>query len=343
MRSGRHFVSDNNAGVHPEVLAAIAAANLGHVRSYGDDPYTRAAIACFREHFGPQTEAYLVFNGTGANVLGLTAVTRPYNAIICAAGAHLNLDECGAPERMTGCKLLLCATPDGKLRPADVERHLTGIGDEHRVQPLVVSISQATEWGTVYRPQEVIELAEVSHRNGLRLHMDGARIANAAVSLGVPLRAFTSDAGVDVLSFGGTKNGLLGAEAVLFLGGSAPEGFPFVRKQAMQLASKMRFLAVQFTALLGTDLWRRNAEQANRMARRLGDAIQTIPEVELTQPVEANGVFARMPARHIAALQARADFYLWDPATSEVRWMTAWDTTEEDVDRFVEALREIVQ
>jgi threonine aldolase len=339
----RHFASDNNAGVHPEVLAAIAAANVGHVPAYGHDPYTEAAVACFREHFGPETRAWLVFNGTAANVLGLRAITASHHAVICADGAHIHLDECGAPERFTGCKLLLCPSPDGKLRPADLERHWQGIGDEHRVQPRVVSISQATELGTVYRPEEIRVLAEAAHRLGLYLHLDGARLANAAASLGLPLRALTTDAGVDVVSFGGTKNGLLGAEAVLFLNGLDPADFQYVRKQAMQLASKMRFLAVQFSTLLGTDLWRRNAEHANRMARRLAEQVHGIPGVELTQPVEANGVFARVPARHIPALQAQARFYVWNPATSEVRWMTAWDTTEDDVDRFAAAIREIVR
>lgn len=339
----RHLASDNNAGIHPEVLAAIAAANTGHVKAYGQDPYTEAAEACFREHFGPATQAWLVFNGTAANVLSLQALTAPHHAIICAEGAHINVDECGAPERFTGCKLLLCPTANGKLTPDDIERHLGGVDDEHRVQPRVVSISQVTELGTVYRPEEIRRLAETAHRHGLYLHLDGARIANAAVSLGVPFQHFTTDAGVDVVSFGGTKNGLLGAEAVLFLGGFAPPDFQFVRKQAMQLASKMRFLSVQFTALLGTDLWRRNAEHANRMARRLAEGVRGIPGVVLTQPVEANGVFARVPSRHIPALQARANFYVWSQATSEVRWMTAWDTTEDDVDRFVAAAREIVR
>ncbi len=343
MIPARHFASDNNAGVHPEVLAAIAGANAGHVPAYGQDPYTEAAIECFREHFGPGTRAWFVFNGTAANVLALQALMAPHQAVICADGAHIHLDECGAPERFIGCKLLLCPTPDGKLRPADIERHWHGIGDEHRVQPRIVSISQATERGTVYRPEEIRALADTAHRLGLYLHMDGARLANAAAGLGLPLRALTTDAGVDVVSFGGTKNGLLGAEAVLFLTGLEPADFKYLRKQGMQLASKMRFLAVQFTALLGTDLWRRNAEHANRMARRLAEAVRGIPGVELAQPVEANGVFVRVPARHIPALQERARFYVWDAATSEVRWMTAWDTTEEDVDRFAAAVREIVR
>lgn len=339
----RAFASDNNAGVHPEVLAALAAANAGHVRSYGHDAYTERAQALFRQHFGPRAEAWIVFNGTAANVLGLGAVTRPHHAVICSDGAHIHVDECGAPEKYTGCKLLPVRATDGKLRPSDLPPLLHGIGDEHRVQPRVVSISQSTELGTVYSLEEVRALADAAHRLGLLLHMDGARLANAAVALDLPLGAFTTEAGVDLLSFGGTKNGLMGAEAVVFLQGTGSAEMAFLRKQGMQLASKMRFLAVQFIALLEGDLWRRNATQANRMARRLADGVRGIPGVTLTQPVEANGVFAIVPAGHIPALQAHTHFYVWNAETSEVRWMTAWDTTEDDVERFAAAVREVVR
>jgi threonine aldolase len=343
MISRRHFASDNYAGVHPEVLQALADANVGHAPSYGHDRWTERAQSVFREHFGPATRAYLVFNGTAANVLGIQAVTRPFHAVLCAEGAHIQVDECGAPERFTGCKLLLCPTPDGKLRPGDITSRLGGMGDEHRVQPRVVSISQATELGTVYTPDEIRALAEAAHANGLLLHLDGARIANAAVSLGLPLRQLTTDVGVDILSFGGTKNGLMGAEAVLFLSGPERPEFPFIRKQGMQLASKMRFLAAQFVALLGTDLWRRNAEQANRMARLFAERVRRVAGITLTQAVEANGVFARVPPEHIPALQERAFFYVWNPAIAEVRWMMSWDTTEDDVEQFAAAAREIVR
>lgn len=344
MSARRHFASDNNAGMHPEVLQAIIEANgAGHLSSYGHDPLTERALELFREHFGPTASAWLVFNGTAANVLGLQAVTRPHQAVICADGAHINVDECGAPERFTGCKLIAVPTSDGKLRPEDLPRLLAGTGDEHKVQPRVVSITQSTELGTVYSIAEISALAETAHRHGLLLHMDGARIANAAVSLGVPFRAFTTDAGVDLLSFGGTKNGLMGAEAVVLLREGLATEMPFIRKQGMQLASKMRFLAVQFIALLGTDLWRRNAEHANRMARLLAAGIGDVRRVTLTQPVQANGVFARVPAEHIPALQERAFFLVWNAETTEVRWMTAWDTTENDVLRFVDAVREIVK
>ncbi|HXI20260.1 MAG TPA: low specificity L-threonine aldolase, partial [Gemmatimonadales bacterium] len=288
MTALRQFASDNYAGVPPAVLRALAEANVGHTPSYGRDPWTARAEQLFREHFGDETAVYLVFTGTAANVLGLQAVTRPYHAVICAAGAHIEVDECGAPERFAGSKLIVCPTPDGKLRPADIERQLEWLGDVHKVQPRVVSITQATELGTVYRPEEIRTLADTAHAHGLVLHLDGARIANAAVSLGAAFRRFTTDAGVDVVSFGGTKNGLLAAEAVLFLDGRGPEDFPFLRKQGMQLASKMRFLAAQFVALLGTDLWRTNAEHANRMARLLAAGVEAVPGIRLTQPVEAN-------------------------------------------------------
>jgi threonine aldolase len=338
----RHFASDNNAGVHPEVLAAIAQANVGHARAYGADPFTARAVAAFRSHFGEETEAFLVYGGTGANVLGIQAVTRPHQAVICADGAHINIDECSAPERFSGCKLLTVPTQDGRIRPDDLDPLLHGLGDEHRVQPRVLSVSQATELGTVYQVADLRALCDAAHDRGLLVHVDGARIANAAASLGVPLRAITTDVGVDLLSFGGTKNGLLGAEAVLFLGGLAIPDFKYIRKQGMQLASKMRFLAAQFLALLEGDLWLRNATHSNRMARRLADRIAGLRNVRLTQPVEANGVFAILPAAAIVPLQERRNFGVWNPVTNEVRWMTAWDTTEEDVDSFAADIREVV-
>ncbi len=338
----RSFASDNNAGAHPEIMAAIIAANDGHVRAYGDDPYTARAVARFREHFGPRTEAFLVFNGTGANVLGLAAVTRPHQAVICAELAHINVDECGAPERMAGCKLLGIPAPDGRLTTEGVLSRVHGIGDQHHVQPRVVSISQSTEYGTVYTAAQVRALADCAHAHGMLLHMDGARICNAAAALDLPLRAFTVDAGVDVLSFGGTKNGLLGAEAVLFFEPSLAEGFRFVRKQGMQLSSKMRFAGAQFDALLGSDLWLRSARHANAMARRLAAQFADIPAITVTQPVEANAVFARVPREHLAALQAESFFYIWDEPTTEARFMASFDTTEDDVDRFADAAARIL-
>lgn len=343
MNARRHFASDNQAGMHPEVLQALAAANTGHVPSYGHDSSTEQVEAIFRDHFGPGTRSYLVFNGTAANVLGIQAVVQPHHAVICGEDAHLQMDECGAPERFTGCKLLLVPTPEGKLTPERVISRISGIGDEHRVQPRVVSITQSTEIGTVYTRAEIQALAAAAHNHGLLLHMDGSRISNAAVSLGSGFRDFTTDAGVDIVSFGGTKNGLMGAEAVLFLNGLEPADVLFLRKQGMQLGSKMRFMATQFLALLGTDLWKRNATNANRMAQRLAEQIRDVPGIRLTQRVEANGVFATVHAALVPVLQQEAMFYVWNPTTSEVRWMTAWDTTEEDVDQFARAVRKVVR
>jgi threonine aldolase len=338
----RAFASDNNAGVHPEVLAALAAANTGHVRAYGDDPWTKGAVAKLRTHFGSDADVHFVFGGTGANVLGLQCVTQPYHAVVCPATAHIAVDECGAPERFTGCKLVTLETRDGKLRAEQLAPLLHHIGDQHHSQPRVVSVSQSTELGTVYRPAELRALADAAHAHGLLLHVDGARLANAAVALDLPLRAITTDAGVDVLSLGGTKNGLMGAEAVVFLNGTLAPDFRFVRKSGMQLASKMRFLAAQFDALFTDDLWQRSAANANRMAQRLGKAASEIPGVKLARPVEANGVFVFLPRAAIAPLQQHSFFYVWDEETCECRWMTSFDTTEADVDTFVAAAREIV-
>jgi len=339
MKPTRSFASDNNAGIAPEVLAGIVRANEGHAVGYGDDVYTRSAEAVFRRHFGEDIEVFFVFNGTAANCLSLKAVTDSYHAVICADAAHINVDECGAPEKFIGSKLIPVATEGGKLTVEAVKDRCQGIGDQHHVQPRVISITQATEVGTVYRPAEVASLARFAHERGMFLHIDGARIANAAASLGVGLRAVTGDLGVDVLSFGATKNGALGAEAVVFFRPELAANFKFYRKQGMQLASKMRFLAAQFEALLSGDLWLRNAQHSNRMAQRLEHGICKIPEVKIVYPVEANAVFAQVPPHLIAKLQDRYFFYVWNDADSVVRWMCSWDTTEEDVEEFLEFIR----
>jgi threonine aldolase len=332
------FASDNHAGVHAEVMDAVVAANAGHAAAYGGDPWTARAAERFREHFGPATRAFGVFNGTAANVLSLLALTQPWEAVVCARTAHLHLDECGAPER-AGRKLLTVATPDGRLTPELVEPLLGRLGDEHAIQPRLVSIAQSTELGTVYPPDAVAALADWAHSHGMLLHVDGARLCNAAASLGVPLRALTTDAGVDALSFGGTKIGLMGAEAVVLLRDGEPDGFKYLRKQSMQLASKMRYISAQLDALLAGDLWRRAAEHANAMARRLAAAVEGAPGLRITQPVEANGVFAILPPDVTARLQEDWPFYVWDERTGEVRWMTAWDTAPEDVDGFAAQVR----
>jgi threonine aldolase len=337
----RGFASDNSATVHPDVLAAIARVNVGHAFGYGHDEYTPRVEAMFAERFGATARAFFVFTGGAANVLSLRAACRPWQAVICSESAHMNVDECGAPESLAGVKLLPIPTEHGKLTPELVESRITRVGDEHAVQPRVVSLTQCTELGTNYTPRETRSLADVAHGHGMLVHMDGARLSNAAAALDLPLRALTTDVGVDVLSFGGTKNGLLGGEAVVFLNGELSDGFEYLRKQTLQLASKMRFLAAQFDALLSDELWLRCARHANAMAARLADAVGGIGGVEITRPVETNAVFAMLAAKATAALAERFAFYVWDERTSEVRWMCSWDTTEEDVDRFADAVREV--
>ncbi|MBW3653611.1 MAG: low specificity L-threonine aldolase [Actinobacteria bacterium] len=328
------FASDNYAGAHPEVLAAIADANDGHAVAYGGDPWTARAEQLLREHFGEQVVSYLVFNGSAANVLSLRALCRPWESVVCAAQAHINVDEGGAPEQIAGVKLQDVPTQDAKLTPEHVEWLLGRRGDEHAVQPRVVSVTQSTELGTRYSPFELHALAHFAHERGLLLHVDGARLANAAAALDVPLRALTTDVGVDVVSFGGTKNGLLLGEAVVFCDPRLAENFKYLRKQTLQLASKGRFIAAQFVALLEGDLWLRNASHANAMAARLADALLEAPGVRLTQPVQANAIFAVLPPGATAPLQQDWPFYTWDAATGEVRLVCSWDTTPDEVDAF---------
>jgi threonine aldolase len=339
----RSFASDNNAGIHPRILQAITEANQGHTVGYGDDAHTQRAIRHFKEHFGADIEVFIVFNGTAANCLSLKALTEPFHAVICAAGAHIYVDECGAPEKFTGCKLVPIPNDDGKLTVESVSHAYHGIGDQHHVQPRVISITQVTEMGTLYRPKEIRDLARFAHQRAMFLHMDGARIANAAAALGLSLREATRDLGADVLSFGGTKNGAMGAEAVVFFDRKLAQNFLYLRKQGMQLASKMRFISAQFEALFSDDLWRKNADHANRMAALLEKEISKIPKVEIVYKVEANGVFARIPRKAIAKLQKRYFFYVWNEKESVVRWMCSFDTTEEDVRGFAKFVAETVR
>jgi threonine aldolase len=336
--AARGFASDNAATIHPEVLQAIAAANTGHAFGYGHDDYTRAVEERFTGVFGEQARTFFVFNGSGANVLCLRAACRPWEGAIVSDSAHLHVDEGGAPEAIAGVKLLVARGEQGKLTPEAVERLITRIGDEHAVQPRVVSITQATELGTVYSPQEIVAIAVLAHEHGLLVHVDGARLANAAAALGCSLRELTTDAGVDLLSFGGTKNGLLLGEAVVVLEPSLADAMPYLRKQTLQLASKMRYVAAQFDALLTDELWRRGAAHANAMAERLASAVADLNGVEITRPVQASAVFATLPPAATVALQERFDFYTWDEAIGEVRWMCSWDTTEADVDEFAAAI-----
>jgi threonine aldolase len=339
MKPPRSFASDNNAGVHPDILKAIGAANQGHVVGYGDDAYTHSAQALFKKQLGEEIEVFFVFNGTAANCLSLKALTNSFHAVICAEGAHIYVDECGAPEKFTGCKLVPIPAKNGKLTVEAVQSAYHGVGDEHHVQPRVISITQATEVGTVYRPNEIRALADFAHSHGMFLHVDGARIANAVAAQGVNLRQATRDVGIDVLSFGATKNGALGAEAVVFFNPELAANFKFYRKQGMQLASKMRFISAQFEALFTEELWLQNARHANRMAQLLKREISRIPQVKIIYNVEANGVFAQIPRKAIAKLQRRYFFYVWNEAQSVVRWMCSWDTSADDVKQFAEFLR----
>ena len=338
----RGFASDNNAGVHPVILNALGGVNEGHVIAYGDDPYTERVIKRMKKHFGEETGIFFVFIGTAANVLGLSSVTQSYHAVICPDTAHIHVDECGALEKFTGCKLLTVSTPDGKLTVDMIGQHMHGIGFEHHVQPRVISITQSTELGTVYSIEEIREIADFAHDNDMILHMDGARISNAAVALGCDFYELSGGAGVDVLSFGGTKNGMMYGEAVVFFNKTLCEDFKYRRKQGMQLSSKMRYIAAQFDAFLEHDLWKTNALHANQMAQKLFAAVKDIPGVEITQRVESNAVFAIIPSSIIPRLQKHYFFYVWDEDRSEVRWMCSFDTTENDIEGFVARLKSML-
>jgi threonine aldolase len=336
----RHFASDNNAGVHPDILAALAAANDGHAVAYGDDPCTARAEGAFRTLLGDDARVFFAFNGTGANVVALASALRPYQAVICPAGAHLAVDECAAYERFAGGKLMDVPVQNGKLTPDDVERNIRGVGDQHHVQPGAISVSQSTETGTVYTVDELRALGAVARKHDLLFHLDGARIANAVAALGVDARTMLTETGVDVCTFGGTKNGMMFGEAIVFpKGHAAADALPFTRKQGMQLASKTRFVAAQFEALLHDGLWLRNASHANAMARLLAARLRDLDDViQLAYPVQANGVFPILPPHAIEPLQRERRFYMWDADAHVARWMTAWDTTEDDVHDFADAI-----
>jgi threonine aldolase len=336
------FASDNYAGVHPEVMAALHRANQGHETSYGADVYTEKAIQKFKEYFGEDIAVFFVYNGTGANVLGLSSLTRTFDAIICADLAHINVDESTAPEKFTGCKLITIPTKDGKIYPADIEHKIQRIDDPHHPQAKVISISQSTEYATVYTLDELKAISHIAKKYNLYLHMDGSRISNASVSLQEEFKAFTRGTGVDVLSFGGTKNGMMFGEAVIFFTGEMAKDFKFIRKQGMQLHSKMRFISAQFEALLSNNLWKRNAEHANRMARLLEKEIRSVRQAEITQSVDANGIFVKLPPHIIPELQKEHFFYVWNEKISEVRLMCSFDTAEEEIKSFGSRLRELL-
>lgn len=337
------FASDNYSGVHPEIMNALQKANAEHAGSYGNDRYTTSAVEKFREHFGSDVEVFFVYNGTGANVLGLTGLTQSFNSIICSEGAHINVDESTAPEKFLGCKLVTLPSADGKITATQVRERIQRIGDQHHPQMKVISISQATEYGTVYTTDELKALSAVAKENNMYFHMDGSRISNAAVTLGKSFREITRDAGVDVLSFGGTKNGLMFGEAIVFFKPELANNFMYVRKQGMQLASKMRFISAQFEALLTNELWKKNASHTNALAKLLGTELSKIPGIKLTQKIEANGVFAIFPAHIIEPLQKEYPFYTWVEKINEVRLMCSWDSTEQEVSNFVQKVRSLVK
>jgi len=334
----RGFASDNNAGVHPEIMKELELINTGHAIGYGADKYTEESLKKFKELLGKDAEVFFVFTGTAANVLGLSSITRSWNSVITANTAHLEEDECGAPEKFTGCKVLTVDSPDGKITVGMIEKHMHGFDFEHHAQPKVISITQSTEMGTVYSVGEIKKLSDYAHSKGMFLHMDGARIANAAVSLELPFKAFTTDAGVDVLSFGGTKNGMMIGEAVCFLRPGISQDFKYIRKQGMQLASKMRFISAQFLSYFRNDLWRENALHANRMANSLAEKLRMFKKIQITQLVQSNGVFVIIPHDVAERVRGQYFFYPWNETKSEYRLMTSWDTTEEDIDGFVSLL-----
>ncbi len=337
----RGFGSDNHSGISPEVIEAIAKANSEHALAYGDDEYTKRLEELFKETFGEQARVYLVFNGTGANVLCIDAMCRSHEAVVCAETAHINVDECGAPQRVVGCRLLTVDTPDGKLTPDLVKTRLHGFGFEHHSQPKAISISQPTELGTLYTLDEIKALADLAHSYNMYLHVDGARLANAAVALGCTFKEMTTDLGVDALSFGGTKNGLLMGESCVLLNPTLDVDMKYRRKQMTQLCSKMRFMAAQFICYLESGIWRRNAEHSNRMAQLLHSQLLTLnSQLKVMYPVQVNSVFVQLPTEVWHRLQERYFFYDWDEANDVVRWMCSFDTTEEDIHAFVYALKE---
>jgi len=341
--TGRGFASDNNAAVHPLIMAAMENANSGHAIAYGDDPLTIRVTDKMKKIFGENSAVFFVYNGTAANVLGLSSVTQSYNAVITPETAHIHVDECGAAEKFTGCKLLTVSTPDGKLTVDQIKQHMHGIGFEHHVQPKVVSITQATELGTVYTIEEIKKITDYAHSQNMYVHMDGARISNAVAALNSDLYSLTGGAGIDMLSFGGTKNGLMFGEAVVFFSKELAEDFKYRRKQGMQLTSKMRYISAQFEAFLENDLWLKNARHANRMAGILYEAVRQIKGVQVTRKVDANAVFAVIPKSVAEELRKSFFFYDWDEESGEVRWMCSWDTTEDDILRFSELLKKLME
>lgn len=336
----RSFASDNNSGVHPAVMEALNRANSNHAVGYGDDPWTEEAVRKIKQAFTPQCEPLFVFNGTGSNAVALQLCTQPFNSIICAETAHIYVDECGSPARMTGCQIRPVATPDGKLTPELILPYLCHFGEQHHSQPGAIYISQCTELGTIYRPEELRALTELAHRHGMFVHMDGARLANACAALQLGFKELTVDCGIDILSFGGTKNGLMIGESVIVFNPALKKNAYFVRKQSAQLASKLRYLSCQFTAYLTDELWLKNALHANAMAELLYEGLLEFPDVHFTQKMESNQLFLTMPRRVIDKLLQKYFFYFWDEANNEIRFVTSFDTMEKDIEELLQSVRE---
>lgn len=337
----RSFGSDNHSGVHPEIMQAIIDANREHQIAYGDDDYTQQLREVVKKHFGSQAEPYLVFNGTGANVVSLRACVQSFNSIFCAETAHIAVDECGAPEFMTHAALRTIPTPDGKLTPELLAPHLVNFGFEHHSQPKAVYISECTELGTVYTPEEIKALADFIHGYGMYLHLDGARIANAALFLQKSFKELTVDCGVDIMSFGATKNGLMMGEMVIAFRPELAENLKYLRKQSAQLYSKMRYAACQFIPYLERDLWKRNAANANQKAQQLRARIVDVGYHDFTQKTEANILLFKLPKEKIEKLLQQTFFYVWNENSGEIRLVTSWDTTDEDVEHFIRCLKQI--
>ena len=338
----RSFASDNNSGIHPLVMEAILKANTGHAIGYGDDEWTNHAEVSFKKIFGEDIQPFFTFNGTGSNVLALQAATLSFHCILTAETGHIYVDECGAPSIFTACVIKGISTPDGKLTPELIGHYLHGFGDQHHSQPKVIYLSQCTELGTVYTISELKEICDFVHQHDLYVHMDGARLANAAAYLGAGLRELTRDCGIDILSFGGTKNGMMIGEAVIPFRPELAEYMKYYRKQSSQLYSKMRYISTQFSAYLENDLWLKNASHSNRMAQLLAGEIENLPEVEFTQKVQSNALFLTIPSKIIRELQKSYFFYFWNEEKNEIRLVCSWDTTEEDIRDFVKTLKALL-
>ncbi|MBO9668712.1 MAG: low specificity L-threonine aldolase [Bdellovibrio sp.] len=337
----RGFGSDNHAGVHPKILESLSLANVEHAPSYGTDDWTDAAIGEFKKHFGEQAQVFFVFNGTAANVTALRAITRPWQAVFCSDVAHINVDECGAPEQMGGFKLLPVCSHNGKLSVEDLDQNYIRRGDQHYSQGQVLSITQPTELGTVYSLEELKSLITWAKNKNLLVHIDGARLSNAAISLQKTFKEFTTDLGVDVVSFGGTKNGLMMGEAVIFLNKQLAHDFKYVRKQSSQLPSKSRFIACQFSEYFKNDLWKQIAGNSLDRAMDLYNAVKDIPGVTVREKPQSNAVFAKIPPAWVKPLRENFFFYVWDEKTFECRWMTSWDTQKQDIENFAAAIKEL--